>query len=136
MAKYVYPAIFQTEKVGGYSVTFPDLLGCCTEGDTLEEAIEMGRDALGLYIYSLEEEKAHIPTPSKPEQIQTNPGQFVTLIDVDMIEYRKKHDNRAVKKTLTIPVWLNTIAEKNNVNFSQLLQNALIEHLHLKDSQK
>ncbi|MEZ0538008.1 type II toxin-antitoxin system HicB family antitoxin [Caldicellulosiruptoraceae bacterium PP1] len=136
MAKYVYPAIFQTEDVGGYSVSFPDLLGCYTEGDSLEEAIEMARDALGLYLYSLEEDKAPIPTPSKPEQIQTMPGQFITFIDIDMIEYRKKHDNRAVKKTLTIPAWLNTIAENNNINFSQILQNALIEHLNLKDAQK
>lgn len=136
MAKYVYPAVFQTEDVGGYSVSFPDLLGCNTEGDSLEEAIEMARDALGLYIYSLEEDKVPIPIPSKPEQIQTMPGQFVTLIDIDMIEYRKKHDNRSVKKTLTIPAWLNTIAENNNINFSQVLQNALIEHLNLKDVQK
>ncbi|MDI3534811.1 MAG: antitoxin HicB [Thermosediminibacterales bacterium] len=133
MAKYVYPAIFQIEDVGGYSVTFPDLLGCCTEGDTLEQAIEMARDALGLYLYSLEEEKAPIPTSSKPEQIKIKPGQFVTLIDIDMIEYRKKHDNRAVKKTLTIPAWLNTIAENNNVNFSQILQNALKEKLGIHD---
>ncbi|MCD5407134.1 MAG: type II toxin-antitoxin system HicB family antitoxin [Desulfotomaculum sp.] len=134
MAKYVYPAIFQTEDVGGYSVTFPNLLGCCTEGDTLEQAIEMARDALGLYIYSLEEEKAPILTPSKPEQTKIKPGQFVTLIDIDMIEYRKKHDNRAVKKTLTIPAWLNVLAENNNVNFSQILQNALKEKFGIHES--
>ena len=136
MAKYVYPAIFQTEDVGGYSVVFPDLLGCCTEGETLEQAIEMARDALGLYLYSLEEDKEPIPTPSKPDQIQTKPGQFVTLIDIDMFAYRQKHDKRAVKKTLTIPAWLNTIAENHNVNFSQVLQNALVEYLDLKDIQK
>lgn len=136
MAKYVYPAIFQSETVGGYSVTFPDLSGCFTEGDTLEQAIEMARDALGLYLYSLEEDNEPIPEPSKPDQIKTVPGQFVTLIDVDMLAYRRKHDNRAVKKTLTIPAWLNNIAEKHNVNFSQILQNALIEHLGLNDLKK
>ncbi|MCR4436176.1 MAG: type II toxin-antitoxin system HicB family antitoxin [Clostridiales bacterium] len=136
MARYVYPAIFQAEVVGGYSVTFPDLLGCCTEGETLEQAIEMARDALGLYLYSLEEEKEPAPMPSKPDQVKTGPGQFVTLIDIDMLTYRQKHDKRAVKKTLTIPAWLNTIAENRNINFSQILQNALIEHLDLKDSQK
>lgn len=133
MAKYVYPAIFQAEEVGGYSVTFPDLLGCCTEGDTLDQAIEMARDALGLFLYSLEEDKEPIPAPSKPDDIRTNPGQFVTLIDIDMFAYRQKHDKRAVKKTLTIPAWLNSIAEKHNVNFSQILQNALIEYLDLKE---
>ncbi len=134
MSKYVYPAIFQVEDVGGYSVTFPDLPGCCTEGDTLEQAIEMARDALGLYLYSLEEDKDPIPAPSKPGEIKTGPGQFITLIDIDMLAYRQKYDKRAVKKTLTIPAWLNTIAENHNVNFSQILKNALIEHLGLEDS--
>lgn len=133
MATYIYPAIFQPETIGGYSVAFPDLPGCFTEGDDLEEAIAMARDALGLYLYSLEEDGETIPPASSPDAVGAEPGRFVTLIDIDMLAYRQKYDNRAVKKTLTIPAWLNTMAEADNVNFSQILQTALKERLGLAD---
>lgn len=133
MAIYVYPAIFQPETVGGYSVAFPDLPGCFTEGDSLEEAITMARDALGLYLYSLEEDSEPIPPASSLDTVRTELGGFVSLIDIDMLAYCQKYDNRAVKKTLTIPAWLNTMAEADNVNFSQTLQAALKERLGLID---
>lgn len=131
MSKYVYPAVFRAEDVGGYSVAFQDLPGCCTEGDSLEEAVEMAHDALGLYLCSLEDDKDLIPEPSAPERIATHPGQFVTLVDVDTLEYRQKYGSRSVKKTLSIPSWLNDMAEKQHINFSQTLQHALREELGL-----
>lgn len=133
MATYVYPAVFQHENAGGYSVIFPDLPGCCTEGDDLGQAIAMARDALGLYLFSLEEDDESIPTASSTNAVHARPDQFVSLVDVDMLAYRQRHDNRSVKKTLTIPAWLNAMAETSNVNFSQALQQALKEKLGLID---
>lgn len=101
MSVYIYPAVFQPEDVGGYSVEFPDLLGCCAEGDSLEQAVMMARDALGLYLYSLEEYGDPIPPASSIDTTRTDPGSFASLIDVDMLAYRQKYDDRAVKKTLS-----------------------------------
>ena len=123
MAKYVYPAVFTHEAEGGYSITFPDL--------PLEEGIEMAADALCLMLYDMEEGGAVPPEPSDVRSIVCAENQLVTLIRCDTIEYRKFFDNRAVKKTLTIPAWLNTMAERQGVNFSIILQNALKAELHI-----
>ena len=112
MAKYVYPAVFTHEAEGGYSITFPDLPDCATSAETLEEGIEMAADALCLMLYDMEEGGAVPPEPSDVRSIVCAETQLVTLIRCDTIEYRKFFDNRAVKKTLTIPAWLNTMAER------------------------
>jgi len=130
---YIFPAIFEPSEDGGYCITFPDLPGCITEGDTLKEAMHMAKDALELYIYNLEDDKEEIPTPSAPESIKVHNGSFVVPIEAYMPLIRNEMANRAVKKTLTIPYWLNKIAEENKVNFSQILQVALKEHLGIKD---
>ena len=130
MNKYIYPAVFEKE-IDGYSVFFPDLTGCQTQGDSLEEALAMAKDALALYIFDIEEEHLEIPTPSNPTTIKLEKNQFISIIDFDMIEYRKKYDNKSVKKTLSIPNWLNSLAEEHNINFSQLLQKALKEQLNV-----
>lgn len=93
----------------------------------------MAHDALGLYLCSLEDDKDLIPKASPPEQIDTQPGQFVTLVDVDTLAYRQKHGSQSGKKTLSIPAWLNDMAEKQHVNFSQTLQRALKAELGLSD---
>lgn len=92
----------------------------------------MASDALCLMLYNMEEENKPIPEPSDPLKIKTNNNSFISLIYCDTIEYRKFYDNKAVKKTLTIPSWLNTVAEKENVNFSLILQNGLKEHLNIE----
>ncbi len=130
MAKYIYPAVFTPED-GGYSVNFPDFESCYTEGNTLEEAMEMADDVLCLTLYNMEEAGMAIPVPSSIKDIQTNGNEFVSLIRCDTVEYRKYFDNKAVKKTLTIPNWLNTIAERQGVNFSLILQNALKRELNI-----
>lgn len=132
MIKHLYPAVF-TEEQDGYSVVFPDFEGCFSEGDTIEEAYEMAIDALGLY---LEDSKKtfEYPQASNPKNIRTEENEFIVMIEFDMVEYMKKHNNRAVKKTLTIPEWLNDMAIRENVNFSNVLQNALIEQLNLTRS--
>ena len=130
MAKYAYPAVF-TKEDGAYSVSFPDIEGCYTFGSTEAEAIEMAEDALCLMLYSFEEDNQPIPHPSSVKEIQTDDDSFVTLIACDTIEYRKFYDNKAVKKTLTIPNWLNSLSERAGINFSQVLQEALIQKLNI-----
>lgn len=130
MAKYAYPAIFNQEE-SGYSITFPDLPSCYTVGDTVADGIAMAQDALCLTLYDLEEDGMEIPAPSSIKDIPVGPDSFVTLIACDTLEYRKFFDNKAVKKTLTIPSWLNTMAERAEVNFSLTLQNALKQELDI-----
>ena len=124
----VYPAIFLKEDIG-YSVTFPDLDGCFTEGNTLEEAIEMAQEALGLYLVSLEERDISIPLPSDISVVKCSENEFVSLISTSVEKYRRK--NKAIKKTLTIPQWLNEEAELRHLNFSSVLQKALKEELQI-----
>lgn len=131
MSKYVYPAIFTKEDNGMYSVQFPDIAGCYTDGESLADALEMAQDALCLMMYSREEEGKNVPVSSDIKTIAVNANEFVSLVSCDTLEYRKKYNNSAVKKTLTIPAWLNTIAENEGVNFSQVLQDALKTRLHV-----
>lgn len=132
MAKYAYPAIFTKEPEGGYSVNFPDLEGCYTQGETVEEALEMAEDVLNLTLYDLEESKAEIAVPSDIRTLELTEDQFASLIACDTIAYRRYFDSKAVKKTLSIPSWLNTLSERANINFSAVLQKALIEELHIE----
>ena len=128
--KYVFPAIFTPED-NGYSVNFPDVPQCYTDGDTLAEAMENAADVLCLRLYDIEESGDNIPEQSKANEVKKEEDEFVSLIYCDTLEYRKFYDKKAVKKTLTIPNWLNVMAERANVNFSAVLQEALIEKLHL-----
>ena len=126
MAKYVFPAVF-TPDGKGYSVVFKDLDACYTSGVSLENALFMAEDVLALTLYDYEEEGRDIPDPSN--KTETADNEFVNLIRCDTDEYRKRVNNRAVKKTLTIPEWLNIRAIEANINFSQVLQDALKEKL-------
>lgn len=125
MNRLFYPAVFQVEEEGGYSVFFPDIEGCNTQGETVEEAYDMAFNALGLTISYLKDNKLNIPEPSKPQDILLDINQYVVVIQFDMLEYLKKKESRAVKKTLSIPSWLNEAAIEHNINFSQVLQEAL-----------
>lgn len=128
---YYYPAIFTKEKKG-YSVTFYDISNINTQGDNLEEAIGMAQDALGLYITDMIEDGKELPTRTEEiEKISIKKNQILVLIELDYVEYNKRVDNKAIKKTLSIPNWLNTLAEKESINFSQVLQEALKSKLNL-----
>ena len=129
--KYIYPALFEPSADVGYDVIFPDIPRCYTCGDNLSKAYEMAEDVLALVLSDLESDNETIPSPTSPELIAHESPSFVTLIKVDTDLYRKKVDNRAVKKTLTIPSWLNEQAEKAHVNFSSVLQEALKNHLQV-----
>ena len=130
MAKYVYPAVF-TEEDSGYSINFPDLPNCFTSGQTLGEAIEMAGDVLCLTLYEMEQAGTAIPAPSDLRDVPVGNKEFVNFIPCDTVEYRRFFDNRAVKKTPTVPSWLNDMAERAGINFSATLQSALKQQLHL-----
>lgn len=125
MKKLFYPAVFHKEDEG-FWVSFPDFPECLTEGDDMESAYEMAVEALGLAITSRESEKEAIPEPSDPSTIDTEGG-TILVVNFDMMDYLKKHNSRAVKKTLSIPEWLNEAATSMGVNFSQVLQEALMQ---------
>lgn len=133
----MYPACFYKED-DGYSVIFPDLNYLATQGDSLEEAMEMAVDCLAGYLYSCKLEGEPVPSPSALTDIdvvkvskELSPDEpigeaFVNIVSVDVASYAKEHFNKSVRKTLTIPSWLNTVALEQGINFSQTLQEALI----------
>lgn len=134
----IYPACFYEEE-NSYSVIFPDLDFLSTCGDTLQEAMEMAVDCLAGALFRAKIDGEKIPSPSKiesidPKQISEELGlesksYFVNLVSVDVEDYAKPHFNKAVKKTLTIPEWLNEEAISKKINFSKVLQEALIAKL-------
>ena len=132
----MYPACFYKEKNGGYSVIFP-VLNIATCGDTLDEAMNMAVDCLAGYLYNAKMEQEEIPEPPEMELIDVNDeydeyeSAFINMVTVDVEEYARVHFEKSIKKTLTIPKWLNDMAVREKVNFSQLLQKALKEELHL-----
>ena len=131
MAKYVYPAVFTPEENGMYSVDFPELEGCYTCGEDLADALYMAEDVLALTLYHYEKEKRPVPSPSNRTALNIKNDEFVNMVICDTLYYQKRNNTKAVKKTLSIPEWLNEAAISAGVNFSQVLQEALVEKLHL-----
>ena len=130
MEKLFYPALFHKSEEGGFWISFPDFPECFTEGDDMKQAYEMTVEALGLALVNRKEEKEEIPDPSDLDKIQNEDGTIV-IVEFDMLEYQRKHNSKAVKKTLSIPEWLNEEAESMGVNFSQVLQEALMSKLNI-----
>ena len=125
--KYVYPVVFDKAEEGGFNVSVPDIKGCFTCGDDMAESIEMAADAMEMMLVHYEDEGTEIPLPSNIEDIKSSG--IVSLVVADTDKWRREFDNKAVKKTLTIPSWLNSKAEKANINFSQLLQESICQKL-------
>ena len=127
-----YPAIFTFED-NQYWVEFIDLKGCYSDGETLAEAMENAKEAMGLYLEDLEK----YPTCTvNIKDIHLEENQVISFVSVDLVEHKRKYENKSVKKTLSIPSWLNTIAEKENINFSQVLQKALMDILQVNNIKK
>lgn len=129
MTKYAYPAVFTKEADGKYSVVFRDLEGCFTCGNNLEHAIEMAEDALALVLYGYEVDGREIPAPSELRNIEITSDEFISYVKCDTLEYRKMYSNKSVRKNVTLPEWLNAEAEALKLNFSQVLQEALMQKL-------
>ena len=130
--KYTYTAVFTPEKKGMFSVNFPDLQGCFTSGKDMADAVYMAQDVLCLTLYDLEQDNKPIPKASSPRDIHIKDGEFTSVVAVDTEFYRHFYENKSVKKTLSIPSWLNERAESANINFSGVLQEALKERLHIQ----
>ena len=130
MEKLFYPALFHKSEEGGFWISFPDFPECFAEGDDMKQAYEMTVEALGLALVNRKEEKEEIPDPSDLDKIQNEDGTIV-IVEFDMLEYQRKHNSKAVKKTLSIPEWLNEEAVSMGVNFSQVLQEALMSKLNI-----
>ena len=122
-----YPIVISKESDGLYYVEIQDF-DIATQGESIADAMEMARDAIGLMGIDFMDDGKEIPEPGSKEVI-ADKDDIVTLVDVDFMEYRKKVDNKAVKKNCTIPYWLNVEAEKAGINYSKLLQEAIINAL-------
>ena len=130
--KNSYPIILTPDEIG-YVVYVPDF-NINTEGDTLTEAIEMARDAIGLMGIDMEDDKKALPEPTEiGSVVKETENDIVTLVDVDFTEYRRQNDMRTVRRNVTLPSWLDFEAKKSGVNVSAILQKALKQELNLAD---
>jgi len=129
--RYLFPAIF-TYADDGISIEFPDLPGCYPCAHTTEEAMGNAKEALEVHLYGMEHDGEEIPKPCDIKAIELKQNQVVVLIEAWMSLVRDEMENRSVNKNLTIPKWLNDMAEEKKVNFSHVLQIALKEFLGVK----
>ena len=128
--RYFYPAVFTYEPGQEIAVDFPDLK-CATSGTTDDDALLSARELLGCVLYGLEEDGEEIPAPTPLANVNIQPNERAVLIDVYMPSIRQANINRSVNRTVTLPAWLNAAALERNINFSQVLQDALKAQLHL-----
>jgi predicted RNase H-like HicB family nuclease len=128
---YVYPAILTQYKDNNIGITFPDLPGCVSDADTMEEAVKNAKEVLALHLFGMEEDNIEIPEPSPIDKLKLDKNDIPLLVNVYMPLYREAIQNTSVKTTVTMPQWLKTMAEKNNINFSQVIQVALKQKLNI-----
>ena len=129
--RYFYPAVFTYEQGKEIAVSFPDL-GCATSGTNEDDALLSARELLGCVLNGLEEDDENIPVPTPLPLVKLEENERVVLVDVYMPSVRMAQVNRSVSRTVTLPAWLNAAALEREVNFSQVLQDALKEQLHLR----
>ena len=128
---YVFPATVEKGD-HNYGVCFCDLPGCVSVGNTPDEALHLAKESLALHLWGMEQDGEAIPTPTPIDNITLKTGETLCLLEANMFDIRAQMDNRPVKKTLTIPWYLNNLAEKRRINFSQVLQSALRERLSIR----
>lgn len=131
MLNLTYLAVLEPGEDGGYSISFPDLPGCFSYGDNLAEAQRMAEEAASLHVYGMERDGDEIPTPSLNLSRESTDGNVVMPVTIHPDLYRAKRDNERVKTNITLPAWLKRIAEEKKVNYSRLLETALIDYLQL-----
>ena len=126
--RIVYPAILTPcEKKQGYTIIIPDLKGCVSEGDSLEDAIAMGTDAACGYIVSEIEDGNELPKPTKQTSLKLKKNQLTSLVICDTDKYEEKYSKKIVRKNVSIPAYLNTYGELHNLNFSKILKDAIMK---------
>ena len=129
--KLSYPAIFTpfTDNKSGYTVEVPDLPGCITEGSDIIDAIEMGVDAASGWVLTELEDGNKIPEAHEVAELNIPKGSFASILVLDMDSYAERYGHKSVRKNITIPAWLNTFGEKNHINFSKVLSDALLKQV-------
>lgn len=127
---YSFPAFFYYDK-DGISIEFPDLPGCLPCATTSAEAFHNAKEALGLHLFGMEQDHEPIPSPTPIDKLRPEANGVIAMVEVFMPAVRDRINNKVVKKTLTIPAWLNRAAEAEGVNFSQLLQDSLKDYLQI-----
>ena len=132
MKKLFYPAQFHIAEEGSFTVFFPDIPECLAQGDDLTQAYETAVDALGLALEIYDREQRPLPSCSDPRAINPKQDAFLVVIEFDMLAYKKRTSSRAIKKTLSIPQWMNEAAMAMDLNFSQVLQEALFAKIQAK----
>lgn len=125
---YIYPAIFDFSEED-IAISFPDLEGAISCGDTFEQSLENAKECLEAYLDALEEMEEEIPVPNTIKNLKLSKNQKLILIQADMISFKKKYEKKSIKKTLTIPKWLNDLAVQKKLNFSKILKKALESEL-------
>ena len=133
--KYAYPAVLSPDE-GKILVSVQDLPEINTFGDTLPEALFMAKDAIEMWLWDAENKREKIPSPSTLEKIAEyyeTPDDFASIVAADTDEYRRLVDKRSVRKNLSIPSWLNEMAERANAPFSQILQQGLKAYLNITE---
>lgn len=132
-AKYVYPAVlgFDGDNTGRYYVLWPDLPGCTTTGDTQEKAMANAVEAMSLHLYSMEEDCDEIPAPSSIVGIRHDANEAVVLVEAWMPSFREKMETKAVNRTVTLPGWLDIAAKDASLNYSQILQDGIMQRLKI-----
>ena len=128
--KYIYPAIITPEE-DGILVYFPDIDGTHTDGATIEEALDNAEDVLNLMLMTMEDEGMEIKKPTAVAELEVPAGSTISLVRADTLAYRRKVDTRAVRKSVSVPAWMDSMVKKNNLNLSNLLQNAIRKELNL-----
>ncbi|HOH89471.1 MAG: type II toxin-antitoxin system HicB family antitoxin [Clostridia bacterium] len=130
--RYIYPAIFSYAE-DGISIIFPDFPGCLPCASDVDEAIHNAKEALALHLYGMKEDNDLIPEPTAIDKIKLKPNQAIVLVEVHMPLYREAIENEYVRKNVTLPYWLEKLAEKKGINFSQLLQKSLKDVLGIEE---
>ena len=130
--KYIFPAYFCYDVDGQIGVVFPDLPGCVSQGDNEEDALRSAREGLAFHLWGMEGDEEDIPEPTSAKKLKPEPDQVVTLIDVFMPPFRERMNNKAVTKTVTVPRWLEMEAKAANLNYSQILQDGLMERVGIQ----
>jgi len=128
--RYFYPAVFTYEPDQEIAVTFPDL-GCATSGTNEDDALLSARELLGCVLNGMEDDGEEIPSPTPLSKVETQENERAVLIDVYMPSVRMAQMNRSVNRTVTLPAWLNAVALEHNINFSQVLQEAIKSQLRI-----
>lgn len=131
MLNLTYLAVLEPGEDGSYSIFFPDFPGCFSYGDNLAEAQRMAEEAASLHVYGMERDGDEIPTPSLNLSKEITDGNVVMPVTIHPDLYRAKRDNERIKTNITLPAWLKRVAEEQHVNYSRLLETALIDYLQL-----